>query len=104
MLLSPNSTKDHTQNLELQTVPHLMPDSEGVHPIERVSRALRSAGHLPPRAIDVFIHGSAVVIEGQVESYYQKQVTQEAVRKAYPHKSIRNELNVVTSVEDRLRR
>lgn len=80
MLLSPNSTNDHTQNLELQTVPHLTQESEGVHPNERVSDALRNAGHLALRGIDVSVHGSAVVIEGQVDSLYQKQVAQEAVR------------------------
>ncbi|NQV24114.1 MAG: BON domain-containing protein [Rhodopirellula sp.] len=104
MLLSPSLISDQTQILELPTVPHLTQESEGVRTVERVSQALQRTGHLALRAINVSVHGSAVVIEGQVGSFYQKQVAQEAARKALPHAHIRNNLHVIASGHDRLRR
>ncbi|NQV25701.1 MAG: BON domain-containing protein [Rhodopirellula sp.] len=103
MLLSPSLISDRTQNLELQTVPYPLRESECVRTIERVSQALRTTCQWAFREIEVSVREGVVRIEGQVASYYQKQLAQETVRKLLPQTVIRNELNVVTWRDGRSR-
>lgn len=103
MLLSPSPVRKRAENLELQTVRYRVQKSACVCTTERVSQALRKTSHWAFRGIEVSVQNEVVLIEGQVASYYQKQLAQESVRKIIPDAQIRNELNVVRRPAETLR-
>src|SRR5262245_57127704 len=45
---------------------------------ESVERALRETGHMPLRAVQVSTCGRLVILQGQVPTYYLKQIAQTA--------------------------
>jgi osmotically-inducible protein OsmY len=49
---------------------------EDIRLAERVVRALRATGHGPLRDIGVTVHARTVSLEGQVPSYFLKQLAQ----------------------------
>jgi osmotically-inducible protein OsmY len=53
---------------------------EDIRLAERVARALRATRPGPLRGIGVTVHARAVSLEGQVPSYYLKQLAQATVR------------------------
>ena len=61
---------------------------------ERVSRAVRFAPHLSGQTIKTDTLDGHVVIFGSVQSYYQKQMAQETVRRVDGVTQVANELNV----------
>ena len=90
------------QNGDVQSDVQRWPPQSPAREIERiclaehVSAALRRTGYLALYEIGVFVLDGAVVLDGQVTSYHQKQLAQEAVRKVFANAVIRNELKVNT--------
>lgn len=59
-----------------------------------ISRALQSHPHLNGRRLDVDTHEGRVVLRGEVDSYFEKQMAQEAIRRIDGVTSIENQVTV----------
>jgi osmotically-inducible protein OsmY len=62
---------------------------------ERVARALRATGYPSMRTIEVTAGNRCVYLQGQVPSYYMKQVAQAVVLSVPGIQELHNELEVV---------
>jgi osmotically-inducible protein OsmY len=71
--------------------------------VERVDRAVKTSPHLIRRDLRVQVDTDRVILTGMVDSYFQKQMAQEAVRRVDGVASIDNRLEVAWSEEDRER-
>jgi osmotically-inducible protein OsmY len=60
----------------------------------RISSAMSAHPHLKQRKVRIETHQGHVVLRGVVNSYYQKQMAQEAVRRVEGVQSIENHLEV----------
>lgn len=65
--------------------------------VDRVDAAIKSSPHLKRRELHCEIDDGHVVLKGVVQSYYQKQMAQEAVRHVDGVQHIDNELQVTWS-------
>ena len=70
-----------------------MPES-GSHLIDRLHAALRHHPHLFGRKLDFAADDGVVVLTGTVNSYFQKQMAQEAIRRIEGVALIDNQLEV----------
>gem|GEM_PF-573150 len=64
---------------------------------ERILRALSLNPYVPKKNLRVETHKGRVVLRGLVNSYFQKQMAQEALRRVDGIREICNELEVVGS-------
>ena len=64
---------------------------------ERVDHAIKSSPHLLRRDLGVEVDTQHVILTGTVESYFQKQIAQEVVRRVDGVESIDNRLEVAWS-------
>jgi osmotically-inducible protein OsmY len=62
---------------------------------ESVERAFRTTGYLPLHAIQVFVCGRAVILQGYVPSYYLKQIATLTALSVLGVEKVRNDLEVV---------
>ena len=64
---------------------------------QRVVRALGATGYLPLRAVEVSVHGRVTFLQGQVPSYYLKQLAQVCALAVPGVQELRNDCQVVRS-------
>jgi osmotically-inducible protein OsmY len=61
-----------------------------------VERALRATGYLSLRNLQIFQHGSAVILQGRVPTYHLKQLAQ-AIAMAHERVAeVHNEIDVIS--------
>jgi len=63
---------------------------------ERIEKALSRNPYVPKRRLRIETHAGRVVIRGVVQSYFQKQMVQETLRKVEGIEEICNEVEVAT--------
>lgn len=61
---------------------------------QEVEECLRTSSFLQLRTLRCENHGKVIVLRGQVDSFYLKQLAQEAVKKLAPHTRIANLVTV----------
>ena len=61
---------------------------------DRISRALATSPFVPPRKVMFEETAGTIVLKGQVDSFFQKQMAQEALRRVDGVQSIENLLEV----------
>ncbi len=64
--------------------------------VERIEKALSRNPYVPKRRLRIETHAGRVVVRGVVQSYFQKQMVQETLRKVEGIEEICNELEVAT--------
>jgi osmotically-inducible protein OsmY len=62
---------------------------------ERVEQALRASGYPPLRAVEAIVCGPVVTLQGQVRSYYMKQLAQTVAMGVAGVRELRNDVEVV---------
>lgn len=62
--------------------------------IERIDQAIHASPHLAGRKVRVRAEGNCVVLQGEVGSFFQKQMAQEALRQVDGVELIENQLEV----------
>jgi len=62
---------------------------------DRVDQAIQTSPHVNGRTLRFETDGSRVVLQGSVNSYFQKQMAQEAIRKVAGVEQIENCLEVL---------
>ena len=65
--------------------------------VERVGHAIKTSPHLVRKDLNVEVDTRHVTLTGTVESYFQKQIAQEVVRRVDGVESIDNRLEVAWS-------
>jgi osmotically-inducible protein OsmY len=65
--------------------------------VERVERALRATGYSPLRSVEASVCGRLVILQGQVPSYYLKQLAQATAMDVPGVRELRNDVEVVRS-------
>jgi len=76
-------------------------DSERSEFVDRVDNAIKNSPHISQRELTIRVEKDRVVLSGTVESYYQKQIAQETVRRVDGVQSIDNRLEVAWSKDPR---
>ena len=61
---------------------------------DRISSALHSSPHVPAKRVQVEHERGNIVLKGSVDSFYQKQMAQESLRRVDGVKRIQNMLEV----------
>jgi osmotically-inducible protein OsmY len=72
----------------------LMQSREDLRLAERVNHALRTTGYVPLRDIAVTVQARLVMLEGQVPSYFLKQLAQASAMAVPGVQRVRNDLKV----------
>lgn len=73
---------------------HLLPTAEDSRVLREIAHALRVAGCLSSRRVDVSASNGVVRLRGRVRSYYQKQVAQAAALVVIGARRLVNEVEV----------
>ena len=61
---------------------------------DRIANALEASPHVPSRQVRIEARQGHVVLKGSVDSFFQKQMAQEAIRRVDGVESIENLLEV----------
>ena len=69
---------------------------------ERILRALRASCYSDLHAVAAIVVDGNLILQGEVSSFFIKQIAQEVVRPVLGSKKLVNELRVVKSDNDRL--
>lgn len=64
--------------------------------VDQASVIFQHHPHLSNRKVNCRAHANCVVIEGEVNSFYEKQLAQEALREVKGIERVENNLDVVT--------
>lgn len=82
------------QHAPFHYVPPAM-QSTTTHPlIDRISAALETSPYVPDKKVKLEEQAGAVVLKGHVDSFFQKQMAQEVLRRVDGVESIQNQLVV----------
>jgi hypothetical protein len=93
-------TDQSTRGPGADPFPRTIPDGRERKLVEAVVSALSATGHSPLREITVAVNRETVILEGNVPTYYQKQLAQEVVQRLGSGCRVFNDIEVVSRSAD----
>ncbi|WP_339735138.1 BON domain-containing protein [uncultured Gimesia sp.] len=98
LFILPVKTKERMVKLQGETRSVLLPNPDN-QLMARIRRALRNSGYAPLFRVRVVVDQGAVFLEGEVPTYFLKQVAQTRVLSLDGVKTLTNELVVERNIE-----